>query len=295
MYSPSQTKTYSRCRFKWFLSKFLGVDYATIGKRDLAAGVGTAVGAAIQAHYLHKGSLSVEELVKQAESRYAFEVAQRTATGRTVQDCEEAEKYPGMIPGMIHAFLKTNPIPKEWTVDACEAPVNDDYAAYLDLAGTCPRGVWIADVKCKMMEKAGYVSNSLLKFQFDPQLLQYCREWSKKKGQNVQFYRIIYVVGSPVPLCRYQDFEVDWDYMALREQADEVIWWDMKAAEIGLKNLKELYGSYSAIPLEKVQLYAPMAPEHMDGIFKCDMWDPCLLYSGDVSSSSDYISIERKK
>ena len=294
MFSPSQTKTFSRCKFKWFLQKCMGTDYSTIGKRDLAACVGTAVGAMFPAYYLHDRKLTQNQLIELVISRYHHEVKERCTHGREVQDCEEAIKYPEMLPHMVEAVLKAKPIPDDWKVLNAEAAVSDEYNAYLDLAGICQRGLWIADVKCKMQEKIGYMQNSLLKYQFDPQLLQYVREWSKKQGQQVEFYRIIYVVGSPVAACTYQDFEIDWDHMALREMSDATIWSDMAAANLNLKHLAEQYGGYSKIPLEKVMLHAPMAPEHMDGFYKCDMWDPCLLYAGDAAASPNYIQIERK-
>lgn len=293
MFSPSQTKLFARCRYKWFLSKVLGTDYAYIGKRDLAACVGVAVGAAVQSYYLSNRTLSVTQLVEQAKSRYEHEVAERCAGTRQVADCEEAVTYPGLLEPMVKAFLKKQPVPAEWTVDACENPVSDDYHAYLDMAGQCPRGPWIADVKCKMSEKIGYMQNSLLKYQFDSQLLQYVREWSKKVGQKVQFYRIIYIVGSPVAACQYQDFEVDWSYLDLREQSDVALWQEMAAANLQLKYYATRYGGYSRIPLEKVMSVTPMSPEHMDGFYKCDMWEPCLVYAGDASASPNYIQVER--
>ena len=293
MFSPSQTKTFSRCRFKWFLHKLLGTDYSTVGKRDLAAAVGTAVGAAIQSHYLLKGTLSIDQLIAQAQERYTYEVAERCKAGRVVEDCEEAVTYPGLIPGMIRAFFKKKPIPDEWIVTNAESTVSDDYNAFLDLAGTCPRSPWIADIKCKMNEKGGFIRNSLLKYQYDPQLLQYVREWSKK-GEKVEFYRIIYIVGGPIPTCAFEDFEIDWDYMLLREVSDCQIWSEMLAAQSQLKALASIHGGYSRIPLDKVVEITPMASEHMDGFYKCDMWDPCLLYAGDVKHTPNYIQIERK-
>ena len=271
----------------------LGTDYQTVGKRDLAAAVGTSVGAAIQSHYLLKGTLSIDQLIAQAMDRYAYEVAERCKIGRTVEDCEEAVKYPSLIPDMIRAFFKKKPIPDTWTVTHAEATVSDDYNAFLDLAGQCPRGTWIADIKCKMNEKGGFIRNSLLKYQYDPQLLQYVREWSKK-GSKVEFYRIIYIVGSPVPTCTFEDFEIDWDYMLLREVSDCQIWSEMLAAQAQLKALAGVHGGYSRIPLDKVVEITPMASEHMDGFYKCDMWDPCLLYAGDVKHTPNYIQIERK-
>lgn len=292
MFSPSQTKTFSRCRWKWFLSKFLGAGGAGIGKRDLAAAVGTSVGAALQAHYRQK--LSRDQLVAQAMDRYQYEVEEKCKHGRYVIDCEEAVVYPTLIPQMIEAFLKAKPIPDEWEVTHAETGISDDYEAYIDIVCKTPTGPIVMDVKCRMNEKQGFMHNSLLKYQFDPQLLQYCREWSKKSGEKVERYRIIYIVGSPKALCIWEDFEVDWDYMALREMSDAVLWSDMAAAALSLKQLALKHGGYRKIPLQEVMLHAPMASEHMDGFYKCDMWDPCLVYAGDVEKVPGFIQIERK-
>jgi len=293
MFSPSQTKLYSRCQYKWFLSKFLGINDAFVGKRDLAACVGTAVGAALQAHY--RGKFTEAELISQAESRYQHELASKCKNGRSVLDCEEASIYPSLIPGMVQAFLKKNPIPNDWKVTHAESPISDDYDAFVDLAGDCPRGWFVADIKCRMNEKPGFMQNSLLKYQFDPQLSQYCREWSERYPEKpLEFYRIIYIVGSPTPSCIWQDFEIDWEYMVHRKNSDEAIWANMSKKKAVLETWAKQFGGYSHIPKHLVYQIVPMASDHMDGYFKCDMWEPCLTYGGKVDQVPGLIQVEKE-
>lgn len=295
MYSPSQTKTYSRCQYKWFLHKILGVQSSYVGKRDLAAAVGTAVGAAVQASV--RGTFTESELIQQAQARYEHEVITKCGTTKSVLDSEEAVVYPTLIAPMVKAFLKAQPIPKDWVVTHAESPISDSYDAYIDLAGTCPRGLWVADVKCRMNEKKWFMNNSVLKYQFDNQLSQYCREWKKRPGNEgipLEFYRIIYIVGSPEAACIYQDFEIDWEYMRGREISDERTWNDMSMKSNVLDVYAMKYGSYSKIPKDLVYQTVPMASDHMEGFYKCDMWDACLTYAGNVAQVPDLISIERK-
>jgi hypothetical protein len=266
-YSPSQTRLFSRCAYKWYLERHLGLRHKAIGKREMAACVGSAVGTALACYYKGGSDLTTNTLAEVAENRFTFLVRERLQRipGSFIALEEAYEQYRTFPRQLVEAYFKAPTIPPDWTVTGVEERLSDTHESYLDVAGTCTRGRWVLDFKCKMNVRAGNVEGELLKYANDSQLLQYVQEYrTKYPTEPVDFYRIVLLVASPKCLVTYADFEVNETVLAARHESNHAIWAKMDAARTALPTV--------ASPFHAV----PMAADHYDGIFKCDMYDICM-------------------
>ncbi|UOF78751.1 pD-(D/E)xk nuclease superfamily [Caudoviricetes sp.] len=281
-YSPSQTRLFSRCPYKWYIEKYLHLRPSILGKRDLAACVGTAVGAALATYYKHNRQVEYSTLVGLAQDRYQQEVETHIKAGRSIYDEETAIAYSGYPLTLLNEYMKneSDHIPADFTVTDVESRMCETHESYIDIGGTCDRGRWIADFKCRMNVKPGSVEAELNKYAFDSQLLQYVDEYQKKTNQPVAFYRIIMLVAAPKPMVRWQDFEVSQHVVNARAASNTRIWSDIHVATQWLAALDVLDRHARTAVVEAV----PMAADHYDGIFKCEYTDVCF---GDYESPAD--------
>ena len=286
--SPSQTMTWDKCHFKWYLSRIKGVRDVAIGKRELAACVGKGVGAAMSLHFNHRDSWTPGQLVEVAQSVYDSELQVELDTGRSLIGLPEEVKYPELMPGMISAYFKKPCIPDDSTILGTEYKCGEDNNSYIDIWGENQRGYWVIDWKCKMKATPYQVTQELAKYKNSWQLGHYVwslerllKEWPKTAGIGL-------FVGEPTARFQYMEFEVDLGFMKWWEASARRLWAEMDAAE-------EWLDKHPHADVEEIREHLGMATDHrVDGFYRCEYDDLCFLYDGDPTLAGNLITVERR-
>ena len=145
----------------------------------------------------------------------------------------------------------------------------------------------MVDFKCKMSAKPYQITAELAKYAHSWQLGHYAWSLQQHTGELPKTAGISLMVGSPIAQHQYMEYEVDPEYIKWWYAAATKVWDKIAAAEEWLDRNPDH-------TIDEAKMYFGMATDHMDGIFKCEMTDPCFLYGGDVSGVSGYMTVERK-
>lgn len=287
--SPSQTMLFDRCRWKWYLARKLGVTEVYIGKRDLAAAVGTSVGRALSVYYKQKmggDNVPMNSLKEFALQQFEHEVQAQVDKGRDVANIPESVKYPALIPKMLDAYFKEPCVPPDWQVLGTESKCGPDNTAFIDIWGRNDRGVWVIDFKCKMSCKPGSIVYELQDYERSWQLGHYVWSLHRLLGEWPVTSGINLIVGEPKPTSKYMEFEVDLDWMRWWESTAIGIWAEMDRVE-------DTLAEHPDWSLDQIRDFLGMSTSHKDGIFKCDLYDLCMDHGGDHTSTDAYIQVEK--
>lgn len=288
IYSPSQTMQWDRCRFKWYLSRYRRIEYRYIGKKNLAACLGKAVGGVLAMKYnpddTAVSKMTPDQLVELAEAYYNRELDVLISEGLELCGAPEEVKYPALIPDMLKAYLKKPCIKDDWEVKGTEYQCGEENVSFIDAWGVNGRGVWILDWKCKMTARPYQITQELAKYKHSWQLGHYVWSLRQRLGEWPKVAGISLVVGEPIAQHQYMEYEVDLDYMA---------WWERTAVRLWgeIDKAREWLAAHPTATLDEVKTHLGMSTSHMDGIFTCDMLEPCMTYGGDVQGIENYVEL----
>ena len=282
VYSPSQTKLFLECEYKWYLERKQGYKSRYVEKRDVAAALGSAYGAA-WAHYFQTGRvMTTEEVTQAAISHYQEELAKLTSNREMLAE-DKAQEYESLIPKMIQRTMDSDDfIPTSWSVTAVEGLVDDGAGSRIDLGGKDQNGrPWFWDNKVKTFVKTSDVDYAFTRyFDKDWQMMHYAWAYSQMIGELVNTYYIGMMVVSPTTRFYVRPFTVtETDVVNWLESAC-VVWGRMEEAEKRLGALTE-NGNPRAI--------TPMSNNHYGNFGKCSHYGLCF----DGGDHSQYIKIER--
>lgn len=278
IYSPSQTKLWMECPYKWYLSRVAKYESRYIEKRHLAALVGQSYGLGM-AHYFRSGrTLNVDQVVDIVQNNWDHELSTARQT-RELQADDLAIKYPGYFRKMIERTLASEEfIPESWEVSAVEELVGGDtHKAYIDLGGKDNAGRdYFWDFKCKMYCVTRSVPFKLAEYEYDWQMLHYAWAYSETIGRFVDTYYIGMMVVQPTTRLYVRAFYVTPEVVTQWLTSAVTHWKAMTLAEERLKDP-------DTDPLE----VAPMTNEHHK-FGKCSHFGLCFHEGAD-----NFIQIER--
>lgn len=262
-----------------------------IGKRELAATLGSAFAAGVAVYHTRRQTaqphaLAPTELTEIAEASAAtavFEAARQLARlqdqGFVVNDWDApiAQALPLRVSKSVMRYVLTDSLPATWTVRAVEYTLADYGNARPDLAIDDVDGPAIADVKVKLQLDAKYRAKEITRYQDDHQQLHYAWAWGLYNGRNVHRYYIILVVLEPKFSVELLPYQIHPETMEAWRQSQLVTWHDMALEDAGER---EPY----------------MVAKHWDEYGECEYrkacfdhhWDPQLM-------TQDYVNTREKK
>ena len=283
---------WDRCRFKWYLSRYKRIEYRYIGKKHLAACVGKAVGGVLAMKYNPTesvvASMNPTDLADLATEYYNVELDALLQSGLELCGSPEEVKYPALIPDMLKAYLKKPCVLPEWTVKGTEYQCGAENIAFIDIWGENDRGIWVIDWKCKMTARPYQITQELAKYKQSWQLGHYVWSLHERIGDWPKTAGISLIVGEPIATHQYMEFEVDLEYMKWWQVTASRLWGEIDAA-------REWLDARPGVSIEEVKAYLGMSTSHMDGIFTCDMLEPCMTYGGDVQGIDNYVEVKELK
>jgi hypothetical protein len=272
IYSPSQTDTHGQCPIKRAL-RYAGWTARGVGKRDLAAILGTAIAAGL-AEYNTTRANQVGGLLRPTVEM-AFrpglvgpaDVARNTAIatlavlpqqGRHIEDWDQSqansiERRAGLA---VERYIAADPIPPEWPILAVEELLPSGQARP-DLVVDDGRGPVAIDYKTKLTLKPEYEDREMARWAQSWQMLHY--SWELKADH---FYICLLVLE---PRFRVQliPFEVHPETMGLWGISAKQRWADMRAEDEGRRQ--------PAMATAHVDAYGPC--EFQRACFEC-RFDP---------------------
>jgi len=241
IYSPSQTNEFAFCpQARQFYVE--GWQNRIAGKPEIAAWMGVAMGAGLEAYY--QGRTKALWVLASAELVGATSWAQQVATfreaGGVVEDSDIAS-VPGLLAKALAKYPKIDPIPPDWEVLATEYTLEHAGKARIDLLVETSAGVAVVDFKWKkdLYVKAGETKDqargrTLLEYENYWNMLHYMwglradSTWSRVKLDPA--YYIILGELSP-PHVTMQRFEVDPRVLEQWEHTAKLLWMEMVGYE----------------------------------------------------------------
>lgn len=274
IYSPSSTKVFMECPYKWFLKRQQGYESRYYTKRDVAASLGAAFGKAMEVFYNTNQKLTVEDITTVAQTELLRHHLESKGT-REVNDevYAKKEEYYNTLPRMIQTYM-TSPdkIPADWNVLVMEGLVGDDHEAYIDMGGEDELGKpWFLDFKVKSYCAKNQIPWQIKRFAYDWQMLHYAWAYSQKIEKFVDTYYIGMMVATPTPHFVRQVFHLREEHILT--WLDTAQWWWSKMEEC------ERSGYY------------PMSANHHTQFGPCPYIPMCFEEGG----ANGYVKIEKRK
>lgn len=289
IYSPSQTRSWATCRFKWFLEQYIGAKWALIGKAELAAAVGTAVGGALSAFY--SGSQNgvkwrVEELIELAREQYRQHLDKLKASGLEMLDIPEVEKYPTLIEPMLVAYFKDPQLDPN-QVKGVEYRTADDNPSYIDIWGADDRGLWVRDFKCKMHATGYQIAEAITEYRTSWQLAHYVDALHRAIGEMPYKTEISLIIASPKTQHVVLTYEVDKEWMRWWRKSAERLWAEIDEARAWVEA--------NHPNIEQAREHFGMAPDHNEGRYRCQYLQLCTFGGGEPDLSTGFITVKERK
>jgi PD-(D/E)XK nuclease superfamily len=235
-----------------------------VGKRDLAAILGTAFAAGVAIyHQALKEGAPCDVAVAQATAVASVREkrAELESLGCVVrpEDISTADKLEMRVTGVLGGYISEAPIPTDWEILHVEHTFESFGNGRIDLGVATPLGLAIADVKLKLTLADKYYRAEKEKYRTDWQMAHYVWAYSQFMGRPVREYYIILVVLEP--------FSVEVIPYAVTPEG--MLAWEASAAEAW--RLMEGQGLGEGGALQN-----RMQCERWQGFpFPCDYYDAC--------------------
>lgn len=272
VYSPSQTEVYGSCPLKRTLS-YAGWVSRGVGKRDLAAILGTAVTVGLEEYnrcrrYGDRRIAPADAARNQAIASLAVLPSQ----GRRIEDWDQSqansiERRAGLA---VERYIAADPIPPEWPILAVEGWLPSGQARP-DLVVDDGRGPCAIDYKTKLTLKSEYESREMARWATSWQLYHY--SWELKADH----YYICLIVLEPKFRTQLIPFEIHPETMRLWETSARTRWKDMADEDDGRRQ-------------------PAMATQHGNEYGPCEFVGACFGCRLDPEKMrEDYVQVTREK
>lgn len=273
-YSPSSTLTFSQCPLKWYLGQ-QGWTTQAIGKRDIAAMIGSAISVGMEKFHLSQidsegDALPADEwcppshVAAQALAEMENAMERATDAGRIVPPELEAEyaAAPGRVKTAVEHLVNRQPLMPRWTTVGTEFVLPEWGNARIDLLVDTPDGLMVVDYKSKVTATKYQLDQAMEDYRHSNQLYHYVAAL-RDIGYQVDFMAICMVVIEPRPKIHLWVYEVDEGYLDRLEHAWKSTWQRM-------------------FYWKETGNTPPMAMEHRTKYGMCEYAPLCLDGAGDL-------------
>jgi hypothetical protein len=221
-----------------------------VGKRDLAAILGTAFAAGVAIyHQALKEGAPCDVAVAQATAVASVREkrAELESLGCVVrpEDISTAGKLEMRVAGVLWGYINEAPIPTDWEILHVEHTFESFGNSRIDLGVATPLGLAIADVKVKLTLDGKYYRKTRDQYAVDWQMRHYVWAYEQFMGRPVREYYIILVVLEPFSVEVIPYSVTPEDMLAWRESA-YLAWHHMETDEYEQpwQNLTNCYTSF---------------------------------------------------
>lgn len=297
VYSPSQTQTWVQCPVKRMLAYNERWRPRTLGKRELAAVLGQAIGAGLAAYYSNPHATT-----NVASVAYANAVAlmsQFESLGASVASWDQAqalatpERARQAVEKSVALDQAGRVLPATWRVLDVERTLPDHGHARIDLGVDDGAGPAVLDWKVKLSLKEIYRQKEVEKFRYSGQMYHY--NWA-----YAQYVR------SQAGAGHYRVFEGDFlprfyiGLMVLEPKFSfELLSFDV-SPEDHQKWLASARSTWIDMERDDFETSPPHTPrmawEHEDNYGPCEFKKACFEYHWDPAlMSNDYIQLPKRE
>jgi hypothetical protein len=287
VYSPSQTATWLECPVKRHLAYVEHWRPRLVGKRELAAVLGTAVAAGVEAyhrarmagqsnhpaeHWADMASQTARLLLRQLQDS-GFQIAE--------YDQAQADALPGRAAKAVQTYLAAAPIPADWAILEVEQVHQQYGSCRLDLVVRDePDHVAAVDLKVKLRLEPRYRPKEIERYRHHWAMLHYTWVVEQVYGQTPRRYYILFLVLEPAPESWLQAYLVDEEVLRVWEQSARRVWTQMEVHD-------------TAGPDDRGPW---IAAKHADEYGPCEYYDACFEYRWDPAlMSHDYVQFENRR
>lgn len=248
-FSPSATTTWKRCPVMWQLSQ-LGIVRRDLGKRELAAALGSAFAQAMYIYHRCR-QVGAEPAGAPLDAAQGWLLAQKEAwqvEGRRLgeRDTPQYESLERRLDVLVTYALSHDPLPPEWRVVAVEEPLGLEYGnARPDLVCQKPDDTLVViDYKSTLTlgtradERTRKLQMRLDDWRDSDQLFHYAWAVGARYETAVTHVGIVLAEVEPKPKSALHDFWVDpaqleewvarqrsaWVTMALHRREPGLMW-----------------------------------------------------------------------
>lgn len=253
--SPSRTKAWLFC--PWLVKlRDDGWRSRHLLKRDLSAVLG---------NILHVGLAcwhetdSIAWARTAANYRYAYEVQVSSELGLSDLVRAIEEHYAPMMLALVYAMTHSV-LPAAWTTLEAEMRLQAYGPCILDLVLQTPIGVTFLDYKTRIKQDAQYDAEWAAQYEIDSQVYHYAWSLEQYLERPITHYAVVLLVILPRPRMKLFTFPVHRTTMEMWLGMASGAWRDIHEA--------------NGIPPRENET-------HMDGRWKCEMYDACVLYHRD--------------
>lgn len=293
IYSPSQTVLFSKCPFKWYLHYFMGIRPVALKRNTVAATLGKAFQVAFNVLYMSRDTPTAEQLIESTLFYYDNELVRlQNEVGMVLVAEKEAHEYRGRLAKMVNRMYQQPPVPSNYIIEGVEQNPQANDTALMDLWGRFPSGKpFFWDNKCKISLEKKRIPFIITEYMYSWQMHHYGWSLGEKLGEPVINYFICLAISSPTIHIHVEELALDPERMEMWEVAAFKYWDQIHSLREELVAYRTKHGKLPHGP----ELYSmvPQATEHWDRWGQCELFDPCMLYKGNVQGlQHQYIQVD---
>ena len=294
-HSPSQTVLFHKCASKWYLHYYMKVRPVAIYRNTVAATMGKAFQAAFNVIYVAKDCPTAAQLIDSTLYYYDNELERlQNEEGRHLVAEKEAFEYRGRLAKLVNRLHLQPPVPEHYIIEGVEQKpqVNDN--SFMDLWGRFPSGqpfFWDNKVKINCAKKD--IPRHIEEYMYSWQMLHYAWSLGQRLEEPVVNYYICLAIGAPTINIHVEELAVDPERLEMWEASATRAWQKIHETRLTLDTYLD-YKGHLPVGGELASI-VPQSPEHWDRWGKCEMFDPCMIYKGNLTGlEHKYIQLTKK-
>lgn len=240
VYSPSQTATFMENPVNRRLQYIEKWRPRQIGKKELSAILGGAVGAGLAEYNRTRrdnpGRLDARELFAEVASKYAkAELARYQAQGFTFYERElpTVGRLPERAAKGVLKYIAQDPVPPSWEILSVEETRKAHGWARTDLTTRSPQGLTVIDYKTKLTLKEDYREKTLSEYRNAWAMLHYAWAESEVHGEHVPVYYIALIILEPQFTILFDPTFIAPEVMQMWRISARRVWAVMEACDTG--------------------------------------------------------------